>query len=322
MTGARIRYADGALDDVASILCAAHPLAADYLAQAPVLAVLACEKFGQTITYGEMDRFKATVASGAKLKAVLASYGAPAPIRKLTAQAVRMKDRAVIKELVRLDPSSLSQFTPSAENQRLWLAGISGWLRLTPSRKSDRKRFSVAWAAKHLAQAPTRCTMIDALVDFVARGDRPFNEAWSWDKAISEVEAWHARLNDQRSFEQLLRDKEQERLLNTVICKAPLPDVASVDGFDFIVLRTGRALREEGITMHHCVASYAYHVDRGQCAIVSIRRDGVHLATLEINRKGVPVQIKAHCNQTPSADVRRAADAYALSCWQPVREAA
>lgn len=317
MSAKRIRYADSALDDIASILATAHPLAAEYLSQAPVLAVLACGKFSSNLTYGELDQFSAAVADQPKLRALLARYGASAPARKISAAAIRLRDTPAVKQLLKLDPSSLSQCIPAEKDQRLWLNGIGQWMRLTPSKKADRERFSVLWVARHLAAAPTRCAQVDSIVDFVARGRGEINDKWSWERAIQAVEDWHKGLNDVAALRRMLADEKRRAELEEVICKAPIPDQVECEGLTFVALRTGRALQEEGVVMHHCVASYARAVRNGRCAIISIRRDGVHLATLELNAKGRVVQLKAHCNAVPAQAVKVAADTYALRNWRP-----
>ena len=73
--------------------------------------------------------------------------------------------------------------------------------------------------------------------------------------------------------------------------------------------------------MHHCVASYAGDVRAGRCAIVSVSRDGVNVATLEI-RGGVVAQLKAHCNRAVSPMIRTACETYALLHWRAPEEGA
>jgi PcfJ-like protein len=318
----RIRFSDGPLDDIAGILCANSARASQYLEQAPALAVLACGKFNSHITYGEVDRFTAVVAPEPKLRDVVAKFGAPMAIRKLSASALRAKDVAAVEWLARLDPSTLSQCIPGADGQRAWLDGILKWLILVPGNKRDRKKFSVAWIARQLAADQGRIEQIDNVIDFVRRGGRALNERWTWAGALEAVNRWHAVLNDTRAIERALQDAGRAASFDRVICKAPLPDKASVDGYEFIVLRTPRQIQDEGVAMHHCVASYASHVKRGRCAIISVGRDGVRVATLEISGAGTVAQIKTHCNGAPSTAIRQACAAYALSNWKQEAQAA
>jgi len=312
----RIRFADGQLDDVATILVGASEYGAQYLEQAPVLAVLTCGKLGSHITYGELDRFSNLLAASPRLKVVMAEYGATAPMRKIAPSALRIRDRSAIEILAKLDASTLSQCIPS-ESQRVWLDAIGKWLRLMPETKKARANFGVAWIARRLAEDLSRYEQVDAIIDWIGRGHGILNEKWTWERAIADVEAWHRSLRDEAALRALAAAEKQRASFDTVICKAPIPEAVTVDGYDFVALRTLRKLREEGQVMHHCVASYANDVRKGRCAIVSIRKDGVNIATLEISGAGVIAQLKAHCNRTVDAAVRAACDTFALLHWRP-----
>ncbi|MFM9829110.1 MAG: PcfJ domain-containing protein [Sphingomonas sp.] len=285
-----------------------------------MIAVLACGKFSSHITYGELDQFRERLALGPRLKDLLASYGTSRPMAKLSATALRLGDRAALEALGRLDASSLSQAIPS-DSQRVWLDGIDKWLRLTPRDKAARKHFNVGWIARHLGADLSRFEQVDALIDFLGKGGGQLNERWGWDSAMRAVEDWHRRLRDDRALVALVRARDAQKAFDTVICKSPLPDAASLDGFDFVVLRTARDLRNEGVALHHCVASYARSVKAGDCAVVSVRKDGVNIATLEIDRAGQAVQIKGHCNAKPLHTVQTACEMYALRFWKPAEAA-
>lgn len=315
MSEARIRFANGPLDDVAWCLHQSHPRAGQYLAQAPILAVLVCQKLGCVPTYGEVDRFGAAVAAEPRLRDLLASYGSLPQMRKLDASALKPGDREVLAALGRLDASTLAQAIPS-DSQRVWLDGIRSWLRLAPSKKKDREAFSVAWIARRLGENLSRFEQVDALVDWIGRGNGVLNERWTWDRALSAVEAWHRALRDEAAQRSLAADRKRAATFDTIICKSLLPNVATVDGYDFTVLRSVRALRDEGAALHHCVASYAGEVARGGCAIVSVRKGGVGVATLQIDSRGTVAQLKGHCNAAPSPAARKACDLYALVHWR------
>lgn len=316
------RFADGQLDDVSSVLAKSHPRAAQYVEQAPALAVIACKKLRSHITYGEIDHFASLIAPEPKLRDVLTAYGAPLPVRKLSAAAIKVRDGETIEYLGRIDAPTLSQIIPDAAFQGAWLDGIRKWLVLTPNGKAARAKFSVAWIARRLCEDTSRVEQVDTVVDFIRRGDGAINERWSWARALEAVAAWHARLNDEQAIRRALQDADRAAKFDVPVCNAPLPDIAEVDGFEFAVLRTPRHIQDEGVVMHHCVSSYVGNVKRGQCAIISIRRQGVNVATLEISRKGVVSQIKTHCNGAPSVAVRKAADLYALRHWAPPEQAA
>lgn len=315
MTQNRIRFADGALDDVASVLVSASDRAGQYLEQCPALAVLAFNKFGSHITYGEMDRFKSLVSQEPRLRDVLSAYSAPAPIRKIQPSALRMRHSPTLRALSSLAPSTLSQCIPT-DSQGVWLDGVGKWLRLMPNGKRAQAKFSVEWIARRLGEDLSRFEQVEAVIDWIGRGEGVLNEKWSWERALAEVEAWHMSLRDEASLRALAAAEKERATFDTVICKAPVPDVADVAGYSFVALRTLRALREEGQVMHHCVASYANDVRKGRCSIASVRRDGVNIATLEINAKGVVTQIKAHCNRSVDQAVRDACEEYAFTAWK------
>lgn len=309
----RIRFADAALDEIASVLCGVHAFAPQYIKQAPALVLLACQKFPSNITFGEVDKFSELVATGPKLRTVLDVYSMQKPLAKLSEQSLRTSDKGVIGELLTFQPSMLAQCIPDSADQRLWLDGLKIWTALSPAKKNA--KYGLSWVAMRLKEDVSRIELLHSLRDFVQRGGGRINSRWSWQKAIAEVQAWHERLNDERRIEDMIRDAARQAAMERVICKAPLPDRAETDGYEFIVLRTGRALQEEGIALHHCVASYAGAVKRGHCAIVSVRREGVNVATLEIGKDGSPQQIKSHCNAKPEQKVFVAAEAYALRHW-------
>ena len=316
----RIRFANGELDDVASVLVNTSEHAGQYLAQAPAIAVLACGKFSTNITYGELDRFSGIVGRNPRLKDLLAEYGAPAQLRKIPAHTLRPRHRNALIALARLDASTLAQIIPT-DSHGVWLDAIDKWLRLMPSGKKGQSRFSVEWVARRLSENMSRFEEVDTIIDWIGRGKGLLNEKWSWERTLAEVEAWHRSLRDEAALKRLAAAERERASFDTVICKAPLPDEANVAGYDFVMLRSLRKLREEGQVMHHCVASYANDVRKGRCSIASIRKDGVHIATLEISATGVSQQLKAHCNRSVEAPVRQAVDEYLLRHWRPKERA-
>ena len=223
------RYANGHVDDVASILIAAHPRAEQYLSQAPVLAVLACRKFGTNITYGEADMFVELIDGEPKLRDVLRAYGASLPFRKIGAAGLRITDGFVLRELGRLDPSTLSQAIPS-DSQRVWLDGITSWMALAPDDRDAYAEFTVEWIARRLGEDLSRFEQVNSLIDYVHRGRGEINPRWSWSRALSAVEEWHKSLRDERALRALIARNREAARFDTVICKAGLPDEIAVEG--------------------------------------------------------------------------------------------
>lgn len=320
MQSNRIRFADSYLDDVAAAMVDAQPIAAQYLEQAPALAVLACQKLPTHITYGELDAFAACAATQPRLRDVLSRYSAPQPLRRLAAISLRAKDRPVLAELARLDASTLAQAIPG-DSQRVWLDGLHAWLRLAPNDKRKRQCWNIGWIARRLGEDLSRFEQVGALIDFLGRGGGTLNEKWTWASAMAAVEAWHHSLRSDAQLRALIAAKKEAEAFDKVICRSGLPDLAEVEGYTFHVLRTLRRLREEGSAMHHCVAAYSGDVKRGRCAIASVRRDGVNVATLEI-ANGSAKQIKAHCNQAVTPAVRTACETYVLLHWRAPESAA
>jgi hypothetical protein len=69
---------------------------------------------------------------------------------------------------------------------------------------------------------------------------------------------------------------------------APIADTwfepATVDGFEFVPLRTATDLVEEANAMRNCVSGYASSLAENRSRLWSVRRDGAREATLELSR--------------------------------------
>ncbi len=75
---------------------------------------------------------------------------------------------------------------------------------------------------------------------------------------------------------------------------------------------TRRALLWEGRKMRHCVATYANAVARGRCSIWTVRKNGRRVLTVEVrNSTRAIVQVKGHCNRSPSDPERDVLDLWA-----------
>ena len=64
-------------------------------------------------------------------------------------------------------------------------------------------------------------------------------------------------------------------------------------------LNTANLLSAEGKAMGHCVGSYAYRCGRGDCNILSLKRDDGRLLTMEVVKDKI-VQIKGKHNRSPN----------------------
>lgn len=305
-------FANQGMHKVARAFVASHPRAIQYLTQAPVLAMTASPKtmghrlhsFYQMRIVGPCDR-------GELLKDVMAVFHLPFPLRRLSGYACEPSLDHVIRSLCRLDPAVLGRIVPEKPGaQRQWMRNLGGWIdRASRRQRLDRLRFE--WAAVALSGAKIKKQVAMDLCDFATEPTAPFNEAWGLKRATEEMARWHARLTVERA----LKDSPIEP--ETVMDFSRHPDVASVNGFAFIALRTPLSLAEEGAAMRHCVGSYITDVMNGRCSIISIKRGGERVATMEIE-KGVLRQLKGPCNADVSEAVWTATRAYVAG---PVAEA-
>mgnify|MGYP001793649235 CR=1 FL=1 len=90
------------------------------------------------------------------------------------------------------------------------------------------------------------------------------------------------------------------------------------DGHDFELLLTAEQYREEGAQMVHCVPTYFREAQRGECFIYRVKRDAVHVGTLETAPSGDVIQFKAEHNSMPDdRAISAAAQFVARLCLNP-----
>lgn len=285
-----------------------HERAADYLEQAPVLAIFILpEDRRRKVAGGDRAYAAHRLASycmrGAKLKEVMAGYQLPLPMRKLKAKAMALEDIATLRMIARLPPSVLSQAIPnSIVDQRRWISAVGEWNRIcSMSRWTDRY---TDWASVQLAKHKVRKSQVGVVTDFMGRGDVPLSTAWEWPRAVAAADDWHDRLSagDAKAKFGVMADQ--------VVDLGDHPDHTILYGYEFVALRTPTAIHGEGKAMHHCVASYVNGVINGLTHIVSIRRDEQRVATLEL-AEGHVRQLKGRFNAVVPPDVLAAARQYA-----------
>lgn len=159
------------------------------------------------------------------------------------------------------------------------------------------------------------------------------SKRWLWPSAVRAVAlwAWYSRhapqlvegpgwapdLGWQRAFE-LAHEWKTRRAFE--LFGGP-PDWARVtmtqSGLEFIPLLDADAIVAEGKAMENCVATYAYLVAIGACALWRIVKDGEHIATLDIGLVCGADYVAARelygrRNEPASRDVWRAAAVFAL----------
>jgi hypothetical protein len=61
---------------------------------------------------------------------------------------------------------------------------------------------------------------------------------------------------------------------------------ATVDGYEFVPLRTAKEIADEAAAMRHCVNDYGEFIRQDESRVWSVRRDGTRIATLEVAARG------------------------------------
>lgn len=124
-------------------------------------------------------------------------------------------------------------------------------------------------------------------------------EDWRWSPSVSLSYAGNRTWHWIRRFEMRLALGDE-----------PVRDIwfepATVDGFEFVPLRTADDLVEEADAMRNCVASYASTVAENRARLWSVRRNGVREATLELSYAiGDPIPTIYELGGLDNAPVRR-----------------
>lgn len=297
-------FANQGMHVAARAFVASHPRAIQYLTQAPVLALTVPPKnmAHRLHSYFQM-RIVGPCERGAPLKDMMAIFHLPFPMRRIGGYACAPTLDHVVRALCRLDPAVLGRIIPEKPGaQRKWMRDLGDWLdRASRRQRLDRARFD--WAAVALSGAKLPRGSVGNLVDFVTEPSINFNDAWGIKRAMEEMARWHSRLTVERAL------AGSPITPDTVMDFGRHPDVASVNGYAFIALRTPLMVAEEGSAMHHCVGSYITDVMKGRCSIISVKQGGERVATLEIVN-GDLAQLKGHCNANPDPAVWAAARAY------------
>lgn len=137
----------------------------------------------------------------------------------------------------------------------------------------------------------------------------------------------HDKLMHERQKEQGKRARREKRLQNKVI--AALKEKNDIPAFHLhhnglFVTMAGSAdeLQREGATLHHCVATYADRVAKGETTILFIRREeapDTPYYTMEF-KDGAIAQIRGKANCAPTGDVVRFRDAFISELAKNVRQ--
>ena len=96
---------------------------------------------------------------------------------------------------------------------------------------------------------------------------------------LRAMEAWHAALNQRTGSHGTIPSAWNGHQLEWWWSHTDKGGI--VTDWHISEITTAERLREEGITMKHCVSSYGWGCARGRVAICSLQRNGVPLLTVE-----------------------------------------
>ena len=326
-------FPNHALRTCAVLIAALHPHAIDYINQAPVL-VMAASHGGMLHKIKDRQevarRLKPLLDRGPKLREMMGAFGLPLPLRGICAWALAPSRWGAIQLLAKVPPSTLAQSIPEkATRQASWLNVLSTWEHRMRARFDEPYKLAT-WAAMHLAILTTAQATIDItsdLADFAGSPGVVFNERWSYAQALAAAQRWHAELARKSNEEQFFA--RNGLAWDQPIDYGGMPtEYEATNGLKIMALRSGAEIYEEGVAMHHCVASYTQSVVAGKCRLFSVRKGDERIATFElrpndylwaskqekmvVHEKGTWLvsQMKGPCNAVPSVETKMAIRAF------------
>lgn len=349
---AKALFGNQALHRAAAAMAGCHPRALDYILQAPVIVLSAnAGKTGAAAAHSARSfagpPMRMLCERGAKLRDVMAFYGCGFHLRRLAPNVLHPVRWQTVYHLGRLPPSTLSQILPEArKDQDVWLRALTGWADHC-ERRCGNRWFRFDWAAVALrAVRRGEEDLADVVADLAIEAGRSepragavFDLRWTFAQAHAAAERWHAALG-RHIAEQKVAQGLGVGFTDAVDYVPFRNEPVTVDGFEFVPLRSCEDLYLEGAAMRHCVASYSREVMAGTARIFSVRQDGRRVATMELDRpnevirepvgsiEGVPhyrftgtstpsktwrvVQLKGPCNARPMAGVEAACRRFAI----------
>ena len=318
------RFRSYELNQHADRLAAVHPRMADYVVQAPVIALATFEQLHAE----QRRRLRDLCAAGVKLKAMMAALGLAHPLRVLPAHALRPGHvhPALLRAFAECHPSAIAQaIARNTSDLFEWLEWMWEW-RMVCTRRGALMAPVFEWGVRRVDPEPK----LDPahMMDFIDRPTSAFKLNWT----LAEFRAALARWEDTYTE----RDKLIDELLRGGVDPyqpldyAPLPLAGEIDGLTFTALTTPLDIVEEGALMRHCAASYAARVHAGVSWLYSITRGDRRVATLGViwSETAFAVeQVKERWNTDAPTEVLAAAerfvsDANAALCASEWRAAA
>lgn len=309
----------GAVREVGLLMARSHPNALQYLEQAPILALIATNGRSprrQNERVYIAQTFASAVHSRPKLSVLMARFGIPFPLRKMSASSIMTSWLTTFRRLMKIAPSPLSQAIPKrTESHQTWVRALDRWDSHMSSRGHGGLCFE--WAAIMLGRALDEgikareiieCPNIaDFAIDHITR----MTSSLSFDRAKRATGAWHEELARRADHQDFLRD--HGRAFDEPADYEGLPLDVVFHGLRFVALRSGLDLFLEGQAMRHCVSRYIREVLFGGDRIYSIRHGDTRIATAMFTPKGsrfTLVQVKGPCNLRVSKSITRYVDEF------------
>lgn len=266
----------------------------DYFEQAPVLGSI-----------GLSNKCVDEMRAGARLKNVIRRAGGSNPLRQFLGKVCSSSFETTFRWLAAMNPSVVAQAIPEdAGRQRAFLSNCDSFRIGNPPEAPLSE-----WFVGRIA--PDTIHSCHSMVDYIKRSGRPVDLRWSADEARAATTRWHDELAKMTSEERFFA--KHHIGFDEDVDYGTFPVVEERAGLQFIALRSGKSLYEDGRSMHHCVGSYSSDVITGKSRIYSIRRGEKRIATMEIALRGQSAwslkQVCGPCNARPDEDTLAAAKA-------------
>jgi hypothetical protein len=304
----------------ATFLAALHPMAVDYILQAPVLVLAIFDDRDLSFRIDRLvvaQRFTLLCATRPRLKVLMRHYGLAPQLRTILPQAIIPSGLAVLKQISSVPPSTLAQIIPDDVcGQTTWLAALREWVRHA-RRYFQKEDLLLEWAARNLQEAGRDVAMI---ADFAGNNTDSFNGAWSLASARLAAERWHDEILQKReSARGGMETLSTSAYPTTWTSVEPFSACGVVGEFSFSALRTWMELDEEGQAMHNCVGTFTDRMLVRESRLFSIRKAGRRVATLDIGNNILGsvsegpfevAQLRGPCNQDVDQAVILAAETF------------
>lgn len=290
------RFAPIFRERIAALTCCA-PEAEDLIDSFPALLVALVSNFATPEIRAHAFR---TILDGRPLKEAATALALPLWLKKMPPEAFREP----IIQLPNTAPfaSKISNFIPQE------VGSTPDWLEQVQLAEGACDSAFALWVAKHCdAVTPLRRRFLFLLLG-----------SWAWHAQRPETvghglieRPWSSQMGLRRATEELgnwRRRIDLAALLDDGINR-PWLETGTVDGYQFVALRTLDDFLAESRAMHNCLDQYADRLSTGLIRVFSIRRSERRIADVEIGPGPTPgarpaiVQLKGPHNKQASLDV-------------------